>query len=170
MSSLVASVEDSSVSDVESVTGSAHDVGVVEEVFEVEDAEQAAPLVFGVAAQRALSSLDDLDLESEFITRTCVMKSVRVFLKGIYRSVMRFVLIEADRARDGGRCVGSLPRMEMVLFSSSKVAVPSSTWSRSPVFERVSCFASSQWSVLLKRSRQRAEQAAVIRRRDVDDM
>ena len=57
-----------------------------------EELTQSAALVFGVGARAALHELDEVELEAEFITRACVMKFPPVFLRGQYRSAMRFAL------------------------------------------------------------------------------
>ena len=57
-------------------------------------------LMIGAAARAALQDLDDVDLEAEFCTRACVMKSPPAFLRCHHRSAMRFALSEADRAHD----------------------------------------------------------------------
>ena len=46
------------------------------------------------------------------------------FLRGLYRASMRFVLIEADRAREASDTVAPLPSLEVVLNLASFVASP----------------------------------------------
>ena len=47
-----------------------------------EEETSAAIVIFGVEARAALGELDHVDLEVEFATRACVMKSPPAFLKG----------------------------------------------------------------------------------------
>ena len=60
----------------------------------VEEDMPIVDLFFGAIARAALQGLDDVDLEAEFCTRACVMKSPPAFLRGHYRSTMRFALSE----------------------------------------------------------------------------
>ena len=92
-------------SDTESVDSIPDEEPQSPESGEVED-EEATPvtLQFGAAARAALAGLDRVDLEAEFTTRACVMKSPPAFVKGQYRAAMRFALVEVDRARAARDC------------------------------------------------------------------
>ena len=81
-------------SDTESIDSILDEEPQSPESGEVED-EEATPvtLQFGAAARAALAGLDRVDLEAEFTTRACVMKSPPAFVKGQYRAAMRFALV-----------------------------------------------------------------------------
>ena len=72
---------------------------------EVEAEVPVSSLAFGAAARAALVAMDSVDFEDEFLTRACVIQCVPAFLRGLYRASMRFVLIEADRAREASDTV-----------------------------------------------------------------
>ena len=69
---------------------------------------------FGAAAQTALVGLDNVDLEDEFLTKARVMKCFPASLRGVCKASMKFVLSEADRARDAG---DAAPRLGNCFFS-----------------------------------------------------
>ena len=48
--------------------------------------------------QAAFASLDDVDLQLEFQSRCCLMRSPPAFLRGAYKSAMRVALTEHQRA------------------------------------------------------------------------
>ena len=111
-SSEIAPDRESVASEMESPTN-INDVSLeAEDVFE-------APLSFGAAARAAMERLDDVDLESEFLDRACVLKSPPNFLRGMYRCAMRFALTEADRCREDDGSGGSHQSMENVLVVAS---------------------------------------------------
>ena len=115
---------------------------------------QAEPsLMCGAAARRAMASLDEVDLESEFTTRACVMKTPPVFLRGMYRSAMRFALTEADRGREAGdmlmlsrawKLFLLLPRL-LLRRPARGGNVP-----KSRLHERFADFADGRWASLLE--------------------
>ena len=95
----------------------------------VEEDMPIVDLSFGAAARAALQGLDDVDLEAEFCTRACVMKSPPTFLRGHYRSAMRFALSESDRARDrNDPAEATNQSLEVILVAPSFVAPPPCTW------------------------------------------
>ena len=72
----------------------------------VEDLSAAPLSLIWCSSEGSDGACDDVDLESEFLDRACVMKSPPIFLRGMYRCAMRFVLTEADRCREVGDQVG----------------------------------------------------------------
>ena len=129
-------------------------------------------LLFGAAVRSAMESLDDVDLESEFTTRACVMK------RGLFRSAMRFALEEADRGREVGdmlvlsrawKLFLLLPRL--LLHRPARGGhVP-----KSRLHERFADFAAGRWGELLEEIPHCADQAASAtrrrrRRREGDDV
>ena len=83
--------------------------------LEAEDVSEAL-LSFGAAARAAMERFDDVDLESEFLDRACVLKSPPNFLRAMYRCAMRFALTEADRCREGGDQVGLTRAWKMFML------------------------------------------------------
>ena len=138
--------------------------------LEAEDVSEA-PLSFGAAARAAMERFDDVDLESEFVDRACVMKSLPNFLRGMYRCAMRVALTEADRRREGSDQVGLTRAWKMFMLHKSprRGLIPTSR-----LKERFSNFPAGRWVDLLCQGRVCAEQAAVAsrrrRRRSSDDV
>ena len=81
---------------------------------------QDEDVIFGEIPQRVLreafASLDSVNVEEDFVTRACVMKSPPRFPQGAYRSAMRIALSEADRARDAARAWKFFLFLPQILF------------------------------------------------------
>ena len=121
---------------------------------EVEAEVPVSSLAFGAAARAALVAVDSVDLEDEFLTRACVIQCVPAFLRGLYRSSMRSVLIEADRAREASDTVAPLPGLEVVPHLASLVAPPrGGNIPKCRLLQRFSDFAAGRLSHLLEESR-----------------
>ena len=141
--------------------------------LEAEDVSEA-PLSFGAAARAAME--DNVDLESEFLDRACVLKSPPNFLRGMYRCAMRFALTEVDRCREGGDQVG-LTRAWKMFMLLPRILLQRPPWGgqipKSQLKERF-LDSAGRWVDLLCQSRVCAEQAAVAsrrrRRRSSDDV
>ena len=135
---------------------------------EVEKEIQVSSLVFGAAARAALVGLDSVDLEGEFLTRACVMKGLPAFLRGLYRASMRFVLSEADRARDAGDAAATSRAWKLFLLLPCLLLHRPPRGGNVPkcqLMERFSDFAGGRWFHLLEQSRAYATQASVTSRR-----
>ena len=79
--------------DTESVAVSVPDISGEEDSPVEEEVTLSPVLVFGGGARSALRELDEVELEAEFITKACVMKSPPVFLRGQCRSATRFAFV-----------------------------------------------------------------------------
>ena len=82
--------------DTESVAASVQDTSGEEDSPVEKEVTQSPAIVFGKGGRAALRELDEVELEAEFITRACVMMFPLFFLRGQYRSAMRFALQEAQ--------------------------------------------------------------------------
>ena len=119
--------------------------------------------------REAFESMDSVNVEEEFVTRACVMKTLPRFLQGAYRSAMRIALTEADRARDTRDTTVQirawklffllLPRILLYRFARGGL-VP-----KSRLFERFQLFSAGRGVDLLEASQECANQAAVFSRR-----
>ena len=126
---------------------------------------QDEDVVFGEISQRVLreafASLDSVNVEEDFVTRACVMKSPPRFLQG------RIALSEADRARGEGHH-GPSSSLEALLASPTNLALSSTPgWVRAevPVVRTVPVVFCWTLGGLLEASRECANQAAVSSRR-----
>ena len=144
--------------------------------LEAEDVSEA-PLLFGAAARAAMERFDDVDLESEFLDRACVLKSPPNFLRGMHRCAMRFALTEADRCRESGDQVGLTRAWKMFMLLPRILLHKPPRGGQIPksrLKERFLDFSAGRWVDLLCQSRVCAEQAAVAsrrrRRRSSDDV
>ena len=113
---IVATVLEFDDGDTEIVARSVPDISGEEDSPVEDEVTQSPALVFGAGARAALQVLDEVELEAEFITRACVMKFLLVFLRGKYRSAMRFALQEAQRAREQRDEVGSTRAWKLFLL------------------------------------------------------
>ena len=126
-------------------------------------------LTFGVTA--TLQGLDDVDLEAEFCTGVCVMKSPPAFLRGHCKSATRFALSESDRARDRNDPVGATRAWKLFLLIPRLLLHRPARGGNIPkcrLKDRFTAFAAGHRGGLLHQSREResAEQCAVsVRRR-----
>ena len=164
----VATVREVDDWDAESVAFSVPDVSGEEDSPVEEDVALSSVLVFGAGARAAFRELDEVELDAEFITRACVMKSPPVFLRGQYRSAMRFALLEAQRAREQHDEVGSTRAWKLFLLLPRLLLYRPHRGGLIPkgqLQERFADFAAGRWAHLLLRSRRCAEQAAVASRR-----
>ena len=154
-------------SDVESLPVLNPDITNNEHSF-VEEDMPIVDLTFGAAARAALQGLDDVDLEAEFCTRACVMKSPPAFLRGHYRSAMRFALSESDRARDRNDPVGATRAWKLFLLLPRLLLHRPARGGNIPTCrlkDRFSAFAAGQWGGLLHQSRECSEECAVSTRK-----
>ena len=133
-------------------------------------------MIFGVEARAALGELNHVDLEVEFATRACVMKSPPPFLKGQYRAAVRFALSKADRARDAQDERAAVKAWKLFLLFPQLLLHKQPRGGHVPksrLKDRFTDFARGSWGHLLTQSRQCADQAAVasrqcLRRREDD--
>ena len=133
----------------------------------VEEDMPIVDLTFGAAARAALQGLDDVDLEAEFCTRACVMKSPPAFLRGHCRSAMRFALRESDLAWDRNDPVGATRACKLFLLLPRLLLRPARGGNipKCRLKDRFSAFAAGQWGGFLHQSRECSEQCAVSTRR-----
>ena len=133
---------------------------------------QDEDVVFEEIPQRVLreafASLDSVNVEEDFVTRACVMKSPPRFLQGAYRSAMRIALSEADRARDARDTTGQVRAWKLFLLLPRILLFrpPRGVFvQKSRLFEPFQLFSAGRWVALLEASRECANQAAVCSRR-----
>ena len=139
-----------------------------EEDPEVEVEVPVSSLAFGAATRAALVAMDRVDLEDEFLTRACVIQCVPAFLRGLYRASMRFVLIEADRARKTSDTVTLSRAWKLFLILPRLLLHRPPRGGNIPkcrLLQRFSDFAAGQWLHLLEESRDFATQASVVSHR-----
>ena len=130
-----------------------------------EEETSAAIVIFGVETRAALGGLDHVDLEVEFATRACVMKSLPAFLKGQYRAAMRFALSKADWARDAQDERATVKAWKLFLLFPRLLLHKQPRGGHVPKSrskDRFTDFARSSWGHLLTQSRQCADQAQTL--------
>ena len=133
---------------------------------------QDEDVVFGEIPQRVLreafASLDLVNVEEDFVTRACVMKSPPRFLQGAFRSALRIALSEADRARDTRDTTCQVRAWKLfLLFPRILLFRPprGGLVEKSRLLERFQLFSAGRWVALLEASRECPNQAAVSSRR-----
>ena len=147
---------------VESVADDDFPVEVEEEISIVED------IVPSRALREALISLDEVDVLAMFRTRAVVMKSPPMFLRGAYKSALRFVLQEARDAtvaeNEQRKCRAwklFLLAPRMLLFRKTRGGmIP-----KGQLQERFAQFRHGDWMDLLLQSRDVSEEATAVRSR-----
>ena len=95
------------------------------------------------------------------------MKAPPAFLKGAYRSAMRFALEEADAARERGHNITLERAWKLFLLLPRLLLQRPPRGGNVPkcrLQERFAAFAAGQWDVFLEGSRVCADQAAVASR------
>ena len=137
------------------------------EAGEVEgpDAEDDCPTVGDIVPSRVLrelDSFDDVDISGVMRSRAVVMKNPPHFLRGAFRSVLRFAFQEANaataaqnerRQRSAWKLFLMAPRM--LLFRKARGLIP-----ENQLQERFARFARGQWGALLLDSQEAVDEAS----------